>query len=1314
MPHRKTFARWIGFASFVCALTAAAGTNSWTRTGPDTGWVTAIEIHPTNSQISLAATTGGLYRTSDGGANWVQVNESIYTPRNMAFDPTNPSRAFIANANSQLWISNDAGATFALATAPEFGVRQVEFSSAGVLYVQTLSARMFKSIDKGVNWSACGRPWVADAASNAFTVDPNPYAMAQDHLFMEVLQPSGSNGTWRSVDGCATWTMTGAGSPASGTNEQVYNYSVMPTDPDRVLAATSIGIKRSVDGGDTWDVVTAPPVSTVTPGWWVEYDRASPGKAVATVENNTRLLQSTDGGDNWTFGESLAAPSTSTLALDPQTSGRILVGTQNGLYQSTDNGSTFVLRNRGMRGGDVSDFSVADDGTVYASFYPGAGGVFRRNPLNGAWGPVNNTALWNATLAGYSHVSHVATAPTDSSLLYVGNYFDSVTRSNDAGNSWQPSHSAFRNTAAVPSDTAVDPDNPLVAYTATSNRGMWKTIDGGVSWFEVNNSGLPLGTRLVAAARGSDVVYAAAADPNTLFPGAIYKSTNAGASWAPTGAMPIGAGQGWFNDIVIDPKNPDVVYAPFHYGVYKTTNGGASWALMNFPGVSDPQVWALSVSIDPKFSSTLIMSRLADGALARTVDGGANWERIAIPPVGTIDRAPNRALFNPVRPGQIIAGIVVSGIGEYDVATDLALSISGVASSVANSSNVSGSIGIENSGPHAASPSRATITLPAWITPGTPNGCTRSGQTLSCDVPALQVGQAHSIPLSLAISASGGTGSITASLVTHEADQVPANNSLTRSITGIEYADLGLTMTPSAATLDRGDGVTVTASIVNRGPNPSTSTVLSLEVPAGLSVQTITPSLGTCAQVGANFECAFGTMAVNATATVTMQMTAVAKGGYFVVGRLDGAGVDTGTDHFAVTEVGVRAVGDVAVTLAESADPVTVGTTFSYTATLSNLSGDGANVQFQMGVGGTVSGSISSITPVGIACSFDALNVHCTGLDFAAGGTATVTVNVDATAPGIFITNANVSYGGTDTNTDNNSASIGTTVRLVGDISVEIVDSADPVPTAPPFTYTVTVRNAGPNAGAVNVSIPVTGGNVSNATTAAGTCTIAPLPVTCNLPSLANGASATITVTAFTVVPGTVSATATATFAGVDPEPSNNSATAETLARVVTDVGVTIAESADPITAGTVLSYVVSVTNAGPSEASVHLTIPVTGGTVTGATASQGGTCSIAAGTVTCDFNPLSFSPSTVNIVLNSTTAGTVTASVTATSSGTDPVAGNNTAAAATTVNAPPSSSSSSGGGSSGGGGGGGGGGRFDWLAAGLLGLLLARRKLGR
>jgi hypothetical protein len=93
---------------------------------------------------------------------------------------------------------------------------------------------------------------------------------------------------------------------------------------------------------------------------------------------------------------------------------------------------------------------------------------------------------------------------------------------------------------------------------------------------------------------------------------------------------------GFFNELVIDPKDPNRVYAPFHNGVYRTTNGGTSWALMNFPGVSDTTIGGWSLSIDPQFSSTLLVSHTSTAEVSRVLSmvgptGIASSSRAAAP-----------------------------------------------------------------------------------------------------------------------------------------------------------------------------------------------------------------------------------------------------------------------------------------------------------------------------------------------------------------------------------------------------------------------------------------------------------------------------------------------------------------------------------------------------------------------------------------------------------------------------------------------------------------------------------------------------------
>ena len=85
-------------------------------------------------------------------------------------------------------------------------------------------------------------------------------------------------------------------------------------------------------------------------------------------------------------------------------------------------------------------------------------------------------------------------------------------------------------------------------------------------------------------------------------------------------------------------------------------------------------------------------------------------------------------------------------------------------------------------------------------------------------------------------------------------------------------------------------------------------------------------------------------MNVGRSAIITLDLLAVTPGSHNIIGHADGAGSDRGNLHDHFMNVTVRPVGDVSVTLAESADPVDAGTSFIYTATVRNLSGDASAV----------------------------------------------------------------------------------------------------------------------------------------------------------------------------------------------------------------------------------------------------------------------------------------------------------------------------------------------------------------------------------
>jgi hypothetical protein len=96
------------------------------------------------------------------------------------------------------------------------------------------------------------------------------------------------------------------------------------------------------------------------------------------------------------------------------------------------------------------------------------------------------------------------------------------------------------------------------------------------------------------------------------------------------------------------------------------------------------------------------------------------------------------------------------------------------------------------------------------------------------------------------------------------------------------------------------------------------------------------------------------------------------------------------------------------------------------------------------------------------------------------------------------------------------------------------------------FNYIATISNLGPNPGAVQIAIPVTGAAITAVTASAGTCTTAASTATCDIPALNNGSTATVRVDVSAAAVGTTQAVATATFSGTDPVATNNSVTVTT------------------------------------------------------------------------------------------------------------------------------------------------------------------------
>ena len=158
-------------------------------------------------------------------------------------------------------------------------------------------------------------------------------------------------------------------------------------------------------------------------------------------------------------------------------------------------------------------------------------------------------------------------------------------------------------------DVEFDPANQQIAYLGAASGGVFKTIDGGATWFPVfdNETTLSIGDIAIAPS-DPNILYVGTGEANggsgslTYDANGIYKSTDAGTTWTNIGLQ----STRMTGRLAIHPANPDIVFAACmgdmygatpDRGLYKTTNGGATWTNVLF--VND-STGAVDVVINPQ------------------------------------------------------------------------------------------------------------------------------------------------------------------------------------------------------------------------------------------------------------------------------------------------------------------------------------------------------------------------------------------------------------------------------------------------------------------------------------------------------------------------------------------------------------------------------------------------------------------------------------------------------------------------------------------------------------------------------------------
>ncbi|HEY6391000.1 MAG TPA: IPT/TIG domain-containing protein, partial [Bryobacteraceae bacterium] len=616
-----------------------------------------------NNTVYMGSAAGGVWKTTDGGANWKPLtdNQPSLSNGSIALDPAHPDTVYVGTGEENfsydsyygvgILKSTDGGNTWTNIVGPflraKIGGLAINPNNTQILLASS-TLGIYRSTDGAATWTR-----VQTGTGTSVLFDPTNSNIAYagiGNIFGSTL-----NGVYRSTDGGQTWQRsTGSGANSlPTTNVGRVEVAIAPSTPSTLYAGIHndstdnlLGIYKTTDGGNTWNNLSAPNICQGLAQCWYDLTlRVNPKNPdMVVAAGSLRMARTFDGGSTWTqttlpyLGPNQVRIHTDWhyLAFTPDGT-KLYVANDGGMYSSTDISNS------------LPNWTELNDTLAITQFYPGLS-IHPSDASIGLAGTQDNRTQrfsgnmsWNVVTCGDGGYTAIdPSQPSFAIAACTSSNNPTIQQSSNAGTNWISAQYGIDRSASERVDfippVTMDASNGRTLYYGTSR--VWQSRDGGGKWLPISPdvTGGTVGTvqTIAVAPSDSNTVYVGSSDglriTQVSSKSRVQVSNNAlagtGASFADRSS---GLPTKVITQIAIDPIDPATAYAGFSgfstvtptAHVFKTTNSGQNWT--DISG-NLPDVPVNTLVVDPDIANTIYIG--TDAGVMVTTDGGVTWSSL--------------------------------------------------------------------------------------------------------------------------------------------------------------------------------------------------------------------------------------------------------------------------------------------------------------------------------------------------------------------------------------------------------------------------------------------------------------------------------------------------------------------------------------------------------------------------------------------------------------------------------------------------------------------------------------------------------------